>query len=155
MTDHSTSINELKRRAKMLRRKTGIGHCKALDTIANEEGFSSWSLLLAKRSQHISLLVNQTQSNFDETRPTIEEYRQQAIELANSTFEMAMRRIEPDNPELTRSLWDVEDYIDNRHLEQNMVPDDPEISLSFIEATLWHHVVELAVQADDMVETEI
>ena len=59
-----------------------------------------------------------------------------------------MRRMEPDNPEETRALWDAAEYVDHHHLSADMLPIDSEYALSLIEAFLVHHVIDLAVQAD-------
>ena len=82
--------------------------------------------------------------------PVDKSYRNEAIKLANSTFEMVMRRIEPDNPKDTRALWDAENYVDNHHLSADMLPIDSEYALSLIEAFLVHHVIDLALEADSM-----
>jgi hypothetical protein len=41
-------IYELKRKAKQLRREKGLKHSEALNCVANEEGFTTWSLLIHK-----------------------------------------------------------------------------------------------------------
>lgn len=61
-----------------------------------------------------------------------------------------MRRIRPDNPETTRSLWDAAKYVDHHHLSADMLPIDSEYALSLIEAFLVHYVIDLAVQANRM-----
>ena len=83
-----------------------------------------------------------------ETLPVDDRYRDEAIELASSTFEMVMRRIEPDKPKATRALWEASYYIDNHHLSEDMLPIDSEYALSLIEAFLVHYVIDLAAQAD-------
>lgn len=45
-------------------------------------------------------------------------------------------------------MWDEEDYVDNKWLDQGMLPIDRAYALSLIEALLVHHVLELGVQAD-------
>jgi hypothetical protein len=85
--------------------------------------------------------------------PVDDAYRKEAIELASSTFEMVMRRIEPDNPVETRRLWDAAEYVDYHHLNSDMLPIDSEYALSLIEAFLVHYVIDLAVQADRKAET--
>ena len=52
--------------------------------------------------------------------------------------------------EMTRELWDVDDYVDNHHLRDDMLPIDSEYALSLIEAFLVHHVIDLATEADGM-----
>lgn len=39
--------------------------------------------------------------------------RKEMLEVANEAFEHIFERIEPENPELTRQLWDADKYIDN------------------------------------------
>ncbi len=151
----SAPIYELKRRAKALRRESGIPHNQALDRIAREEGHPNWSLLIRKfEDQNPKPLVGPRTGYPIESLPFSAEYRAEAIELANSTFEMAFKRIEPNNPKKTRELWDVADYVDNHHLSEDMLPIDSEYALSLIEAFLWHHVVDLAVEADRMSELQ-
>lgn len=145
----SAPINELKRKAKMLRRSEGIPLNQALARIAKEEGYASWGLLIRDYEAQKPKPAVQPKSGYQITAlPVDEAYRKEAIELANSTFEMVMRRIEPDNPKETRSLWDAEDYVDNHHLNDDMLPIDSEYALSLIEAFLVHHVIGLAVEAD-------
>tara|TARA_B100000609_G_C17158153_1_gene404649 strand:+ start:272 stop:1126 length:855 start_codon:yes stop_codon:yes gene_type:complete len=45
------SIQTLKKHAKILRQTKQISHSQALDVIAQQEGFSSWSLLIKKRQK--------------------------------------------------------------------------------------------------------
>jgi hypothetical protein len=66
---------------------------------------------------------------------------------ANSVFESVMERIEPNNPEQTRTLWDAKDYVDTM-LTEDMLPISKDYALSLIDAFLVHHVIGLAVQAD-------
>lgn len=42
----SAPINELKRKAKLLRRSEGIPLNQAYSRIANEEGYANWGLLI-------------------------------------------------------------------------------------------------------------
>lgn len=74
--------------------------------------------------------------------------RAEFIATANSVFESAVRRIEPNNLELTRKLWDAEDYIDNDLLSDDMLPISKDYALSLIDAFLVHHVIGLATEAD-------
>jgi hypothetical protein len=69
------------------------------------------------------------------------------IEVANEAFEDVMERIEPDSPDLTRELWDVEDYVDTM-LTPDMLPINKGHALSLVEDFLVHHVIDLATQAD-------
>lgn len=73
--------------------------------------------------------------------------RAEFIETARRVFESVMERIEPRNPELTRKLWDAEDYIDTL-LTEDMLPISKDYALSLIDAFLVHHVIDLADQAD-------
>lgn len=147
----SAPINELKRKAKLLRRAEGIPLNQALTRIAKEEGYASWGLLIREYEAQQPKPAVQPRTGYQITSlPVDEAYRKEAIELANSTFEMVMRRIEPDNPKDTRARWDAEDYVDNHHLSPDMLPIDSEYALSLIEAFLVHHVIGLAVEADRM-----
>jgi hypothetical protein len=151
--DLSAPIHELKRKAKLMRRQSGIPHNEALNCIAKEEGYSSWSLLIRKyEDQKPRPQVMPSDSYVIDKLPFGPEYRAEAIKLANHSFEEAMRRMEPDNPEITQKLWSVDDYVDNHHLKADMLPIDSDYALSLIEAFLWHHVVDLAVKADEMAE---
>lgn len=151
----SAPINELKRKAKLIRRTEGIPLNQALARIANEEGYASWGLLIRDYEAQKPGPNVQFRAGYQITSlPVDTAYRKEAIDLANSTFEMVMRRIEPDNPKDTRALWDPEDYIDNHHLRADMLPIDSEHALSLIEAFLVHHVVDLAVRADGMAVEE-
>lgn len=149
--DLSAPINELKRKAKLLRRETGVPHNQALDRIAKDEGYASWSILIRKyEDQNLKPVQNLKSGYLIKTLPFGEGYRAEAIELANSTFKEVIRRIEPDNPRMTIELWNVDDYVDNHHLSDNMLPIDSEYALSLIEAFLVHHVIDLAIKADQM-----
>lgn len=69
------------------------------------------------------------------------------VKTANDVFEAIMERVEPNNPELTRKLWDAEDYV-NTFLTEDMLPISKGYALSLINAFLVQHVIGLAVQAD-------
>lgn len=45
------------------------------------------------------------------------------IEVADAAFEAVIERIEPNNEELTRRLWDAGDYIDNCVFPDLISPD--------------------------------
>jgi replicative DNA helicase len=47
----SASLSKLKRKAKLLSRKEGVPLHEALDRVASDEGFCTWSLLVAKASK--------------------------------------------------------------------------------------------------------
>ena len=142
----STPINELKRKAKLLGRKEGISHHQALNVIAREEGHPNWGLLIREYEKQKS---RPSSGRVIENLPFDEEYRKEAIELADLTFERVIRRIEPDNPKMTRELWDASEYVDKHHLSADMLPIDREYALSLIEAFLVHYVIDLAVKADN------
>ncbi|WP_417254650.1 hypothetical protein [Celeribacter sp.] len=145
----SAPINELKRKAKLLGRSEGIPLNQAYARIAKEEGYANWGLLIRDYKAQKPKPNVQPRTGYKITSlPVDDAYRKEAIELANSTFEMVMRRIEPDNPVETRRLWDAAEYIDYHHLSADMLPIDSEYALSLIEAFLVHYVIDLAVQAD-------
>ena len=151
----SAPIYQLKRNAKLLGREAGIPLNKALAQIAQQEGYQSWGLLIRDHeAQQPKPTIRPKSGYLIETLPVNPEYRREAIELANSTFEMIVRRIEPDNPKETRALWDAAEYIDDyhltEHLTEDILPIDSEYALSLIEAFLLHYVIDLAVQADDI-----
>ncbi len=151
----SAPINELKRKAKLLRRSEGIPLNQAYARIAKDEGYASWGLLIRDYEAQKPKPTVQPRTGYQITSlPVDDAYRKEAIELAESTFEMVMRRIEPDNPKRTRVLWNAENYVDNHHLSADMLPIDSEYALSLIEAFLVHHVINLAVQADGMAAEE-
>lgn len=82
--------------------------------------------------------------------PLTGEDRKDFIKIANSSFERVFERIEPENPELTRSLWDAEKYINEDVLTTDRLPIDREYALSLIDAFMLGHVVQLAVEADEI-----
>lgn len=150
----SAPINELKRKAKLIRREESIPLNQALARIAKEEGYASWGLLIREHEARRPKPKVQPRTGYQITSlPVDASYRKEAIELANSTFELVMRRIELENPKDTRALWDAEDYVDNHHLSADMLPIDSEYALSLIEAFLVHYVIDLALRGDSM-ETE-
>lgn len=84
--------------------------------------------------------------------PITEEYRQEFISQANWSFERIFDRIEPENPEQTRKLWDAEKYIDEQLLTRDMLPISKDYALSLIDAFLVGYVIQLAAQADEEAE---
>ncbi|TKC00010.1 hypothetical protein [Pedobacter cryotolerans] len=78
--------------------------------------------------------------------------REEFIEAANWSFERIFNRIEPNYPELTRSLWDAERYIDEELLKPEMLPIDRDYALSLVDGFMVGHVIQLAAQADDQAE---
>jgi len=83
--------------------------------------------------------------------PLNKEDRAEFIKTANNVFENVIERIEPNNTEVTRKLWDVENYIDN-FLTKDMLPISRNYALSLIDAFLVHEVIGLATKADKMVK---
>lgn len=145
----SAPINELKRKAKLVGREEGIPLNQALSRMAKQEGYASWSLLIHDyEAQKPKPRVKPKAGYLIETLPVDAEYRKEAIDLANATFEMVLRRIAPDNPKETRAIWNAVEYVDHHHLSTDMLPIDSEYALSLIEAFLVHYVIDLAVQAD-------
>jgi len=80
--------------------------------------------------------------------PLKDQDRDYFIEAAKSVFETVMSRIEPRHPEIIRTLWNPEFYIDKALLRDDMLPIDREYALSLIDVFLVHDVLELAIQAD-------
>lgn len=149
----SAPINELKRKAKLLGRAEGIPLNQAYALIAEKENYTSWGLLIRDYEAQRPKPNVQSRTGYQITSLAVDgAYRKVAIDLANSTFEMVMRRIEPDNPVETRKLWDAAEYVDNHHLSSDMLPIDSEYALSLIEALLFHYVINLAVIADRKAE---
>lgn len=70
------------------------------------------------------------------------------IEAANAAFEAVIERIEPNNEEMTRSLWNAGDYIDNSLFTDLKLPMPRDEVAYHIDVFLVHHVIGLAVEAD-------
>lgn len=83
--------------------------------------------------------------------PLSKENRIEFIKKANSVFKTVMLRMMPCNPRPANKLWNAEDYVDN-FLTEEMLPISKTYALSLIDAFMVHHVVELATEADKMVE---
>ena len=147
----SAPIYELKRKAKHLSREKGLKHSEALNYDANEEGFKSWSLLIHKYEDQKPKHILQDVPSFEiKELPLDPDFRAEAIDVANAAFERVFDGIEPDNPKITRELWDVEKHIDEDHFSPKNLPIDSEYALSLIEAFMLHHVVGLATKADKL-----
>ncbi len=71
------------------------------------------------------------------------------IECANQAFERVIARIEPQNPGVTRRLWDADAYVRST-LKENMLPIDRDYALHLVDVFLVHHIIDLAVKADRM-----
>lgn len=84
--------------------------------------------------------------------PLEKEDRKEFIEIADESFERVFGHIEPSNPEMTRSLWDTERYIDEELLSDDMLPIDRDYALSLVESLMVNYVIQLAVQADEQSE---
>lgn len=84
--------------------------------------------------------------------PLTEDDRKELIETANRAFNRVIERIEPDNPDLTRSLWDAERYIDEEFLKDEILSIDRDYAFSLIDAFLVGYVIQLAAEADDQVK---
>jgi len=145
----SAPIFRLKRRAKLLSREAGIPLNQALDRVAKDEGFQSWSLLVARNPAQSAAAKTQASMSQITALPLGEADRAEFVETASEVFETVLNRIEAENPEATRRLWNAEHYVDNLLLTDDMLPIDRDYALSLIEAFLVHHVIELAVQADE------
>ena len=72
------------------------------------------------------------------------------IKVANSSFERVFDRIEPENPELTRSLWDAGKYINEDVLTPDRLPIDRAEALSIIDTFMMGYIIQLAVEADEI-----
>ncbi|MBM2716212.1 hypothetical protein JQK88_34655 [Mesorhizobium caraganae] len=70
------------------------------------------------------------------------------IDAANAAFERIIERIEPANETLTRTLWDPEGYI-NSEITADMLPISRDEAAYLVDVFLLHHVVGLAVAADN------
>lgn len=84
--------------------------------------------------------------------PLADDDREEFIKAANQSFERVFSRIEPDNPELTRSLWDAEKFIDEDILTPDRLPIDRDYALSMIDAFMVGYVIQLAAEADNQTE---
>ncbi len=84
------------------------------------------------------------------TLPLSGEDRAEFVQAANHVFESVIERIEPNNLEMTRSLWDAGHYIDHHLLDEGMLPISRDYALSLIDAFLVGHVINLAVEADKL-----
>lgn len=144
----SAPIYRLRQKAKLLARKAGIPLNQALNRVANDEGFQSWSLLIARNSAQSAAAESHGRRSQITALPLTSTDRAEFVETANQVFEAVLDRIEAENPEGTRKLWNPEYYVDKILLTDDMLPIDRDYALSLIDAFLVHHVVDLAVQAD-------
>jgi hypothetical protein len=79
--------------------------------------------------------------------PLGEEDRAAFVATANEAFEAVLARMEPDNVELTRKLWNAEEYVDTL-LREDMQPIERDYALSLLQPFLVEHVANLAAEAD-------
>lgn len=73
--------------------------------------------------------------------------RAQFVETANKVFEAVLRRLDLENPDAVRELWDAEDYVDNAFLSEDMLPISVDYAHSLIDAFMVHYVIGLIGQA--------
>jgi hypothetical protein len=79
--------------------------------------------------------------------PLPEKDRKAFIKAADRKFDEILQTIEPQHPELTRKLWNPDQYI-QEVLKPEMLPIDRDYALSLIEAFLIHKVIDLATESD-------
>lgn len=144
----SAPIYRLRQKAKLLAGKAGIPLNQALNRVANDEGFQSWSLLVARNPAQSAAAKSHERKSQITALPLTDPDRAEFVETANQVFEAVLDRIEAENPEGTRKLWNPEYYVDKILLTDDMLPIDRAYALSLIDAFLVHHVIDLAVQAD-------
>jgi hypothetical protein len=129
--------------------EAGIPLNQALDRVAEREGFQSWSLLVARSRAQSAAANNHSRKTQITALPLAEPDRAEFVEIANEVFEAVLERIEAENPEATRKLWNADHYVDKVLLTDDMLPISRAYALSLIDAFLVHHVIDLAVQADE------
>src|SRR5262245_5780636 len=117
----SAPIWRLKHRAKQLSREAGIYLHEALDCVAREEGFESWSLLVARNPAQSAPANTDARTSQITVLPLGKADRGEFVAIANRTFENVLNRIEPKNPEATRRLWSAEHYVDRILLQGHML----------------------------------
>ena len=81
------------------------------------------------------------------SHPLDAEDRAEFIQTANKAFETVLNRMEPENPEAIRKLWDAGYYVDHNLIGDGMLPIDRDYALSLIDAFLVHYILELIGQA--------
>lgn len=80
--------------------------------------------------------------------PLDNEDRAEFIETANKAFETVLRRMEPQDPDAIRKVWDAAYYVDHHLIGDGMLPIDRDYALSLIDAFLVHYVLELIDQVN-------
>lgn len=83
--------------------------------------------------------------------PLIAADRMEFIKTANSSFERVIERIDPENPELVRKMWNAGKFIDEEVLTPDKLPIDRDYALSLIDAFMVGYVIQLATEADNHV----
>lgn len=78
--------------------------------------------------------------------PLDAEDRAEFIETANRAFETVLHRMEPENPQAIRKLWDAGYYVDHHLIGDGMLPISRDYALSLIDSFLVHYVLELIDQ---------
>lgn len=132
-------IHRMKRLAKQRARAKKIPLHQALDDIAHNAGAASWSLLMHQRK----------------TALAVEDPRRVRLRgFTNAVLENVIPRMEPDHPEFVRELWDVDAYLDNHYFRDADLTMDIDEAEHLIEATLWHHIVDFAVEADKLASAQ-
>ncbi len=81
--------------------------------------------------------------------PLVGKDRIEFVNMANEVFEEVLERLEPENPDMVRKLWNAEKYIDEELLRPDMLPIDRDYALSLIGAFLVHHVMYLDDESDN------
>lgn len=71
--------------------------------------------------------------------------------MATSLFFKALPTPPPSSGKyLHTGLWNIHTYLDLHFFQKAELPMDVDYAEYLIEATLWHHIVDLAVQADKL-----
>lgn len=76
------------------------------------------------------------------------------VETANEVFEVVLKRLDLENPEPVRELWNAEEYVDNGLLSEDMLPISLDYALSLIDAFLVHYVLGLMKQAESCFDSQ-
>lgn len=136
-------IHRLKRLAKLRARDEKIPLHEALDQIARAQGAASWSLFLHLRKTGGNPKID--------ALPIRGSIRVKLCNFADEVLENVIAHMEPDTPDIVRWLWNVDTYLDLHFFQEAELPMDVDYAEYLIEATIWHHIVDLAVQADKLV----
>lgn len=90
----SAPIYRLRHKAKLLARKAGIPLNQALDRVAKDEGFQSWSLLVARNPAQGAAANNHARKSQITALPLAKSGRAEFVETANQVFEAVLNQIE-------------------------------------------------------------